>query len=312
MNEPTDQEPVAEPLLPPEAIPDNFRSGFVAVIGVPNAGKSTLINKLVGQKISIATRCAQTTRHRICGIWSEKGSQVVLVDTPGVIESPNRFNVALVEVAEAALEGCDLVIHLRDPELANSDNERRVIELLRNVRAPVWQVWNKIDRKLKKALPTPIDELEYEQTFFVSAKDGRRLDVLKDALVEKMPLGHPYYPLDDLSDRDLRFMAAELVREKLFIHLHQEIPYGVATWVETWEERPDGLAFVRVTILTERKNHKGIIIGNGGQMLKKIGRDARKELEELLEQKVFLEIWVQVRPNWRKNPVELKRLGMKI
>lgn len=294
----------------PLASPEGFRSGFVGLAGAPNAGKSTLLNRLVGQKVSIVSRRPQTTRHRICGIVTEGAMQMILVDVPGILATEERFNQTLVEIAETALRGCDAVIHLRSPDTAGSGDEERVVSILKTIRRPTLEVWNKMDLADERPPEMPTG-IEYAASVNVSALTGRGIDELKKTIEGLLPEGPMFYDPEDISDRDLRFLAAEIVREKVFKLLRQEVPYGIATWTEEWEDRPEGTAFVRVVIQTEREAHKQIIIGENGSMIKKIGQTARPEIEELAGGPVFLELFVRVKPKWRKDPSELNRLGLK-
>lgn len=296
-----------EKLADPQA--EVRRSGLVGLAGVPNAGKSTLVNRILGRKISIVSSCPQTTRHRICGIWTDAPAQAVLVDLPGILETGDKFNGSLVSCAGESLNGCDFVLHVRTTRSAGSPDEEQVGRLLQKIRKPVWQVWNKID----VAPPVPTESkhgLDYARSFAVSAKTGRGIERLKAALKEALPEGPWLYPPEDLSDRDMRFLAAERVREKLFLYLQKELPYGIATWTETWENREGAKPLVRVVIQTERESHKRIIIGKGAEMLKKIGSAARREIEDLYGEGIFLELFVRVKPNWRKDEDELSRLEL--
>ena len=290
----------------------NFKSGFVGLAGVPNAGKSTLMNRLVGQKVSITSKAPQTTRHRIAGILTNERMQAIFVDVPGILATQEKFNTRLVDCARDSLRGCDLILHMRTAESHGRANDTEVIETLRGIKVPVWQVWNKMD--LGQPIPDSEREqrpLDYSQILFVSAKTGRGLPALLDAIAVALPEGPALYPEDDLSDRNLRFLCAELVREQIFRHLRQEVPYGVATLTEGWDEGDSGgLIHVEIVIQTERDTHKGMIIGSKGSMLKKIGTEARKEIESLCGRRVFLELRVRVRPKWRKSELELKRLGL--
>lgn len=295
--------------IPEPATDAPSRAGFVGMAGAPNAGKSTLVNRLVGQKIAITSACPQTTRHRLCAIWTEGRTQAVLVDMPGILESAEKFNRALVDCAEEALRGCDVVLHVRTASSAGTADELRTLEALRALRVPIWQVWNKID--LAPPTPTELHNAPaYERSFAVSARTGKGIGPLKAALLERMPEGPWLYPADELSDRDLRFLAAECVREKVFLHLRKEIPYSVATWTETWEEREGGRSYVRVVIQAERESHKQILIGKGGAMLRRIGTEARREIETLAGGGVYLELFVRIKPHWRRDDEELKRLGL--
>jgi GTPase len=284
------------------------RAGFVGMAGAPNAGKSTLINRLLGRKIAIVSPCPQTTRHRLLAIWTEGRTQAVLVDVPGILETNEKFNLALVNCAREAMKGCDLALHVRTAQTAGGPDDLRTAAVLAELNVPVWEVWNKVD--LAPPVPVPSTDLSYARTFAVSARTGRGLGRLREALLHALPEGPWLFPPDELSDQDLRFLAAERVREKLFLNLRQEIPYSIATWTETWEDREDGKSFVRVVIQVEREAHKRIVIGKAGAMLQRIGSAARREIEDLTDGPIYLELWVRVRPNWRQDDEELKRLGL--
>ena len=296
--------------------------GFVGLAGLPNVGKSTLVNRLVGQKISIVSKRPQTTRQRICGIYTDSSMQAVLVDLPGIVdqagpfESTGVFNKHLVDWAAFGLARCDLVLHLRDARRPDSDAEQPVIAMIRKTRSPVWLVWNKIDligdrtssRRLEGCSGPP--DFPYARTFAVSARTARGLDALRGAIAETLPAGPLLYDPDQLCDCDLRWMAAELVREQLFRHLGAEVPYGAATQTETFDEdRPDPV-YIRVVIISDRRAHKPIIIGKGGAMLKRIGQKARLEIERLLGRPVYLDLWVKIRPKWRKDENQMAGLGL--
>lgn len=287
------------------------RCGLVGLAGAPNAGKSTLVNRLVGQKISITSRCPQTTRQRVCGILTEENSQVVFVDVPGILEPRDRFNQALVGCAADALAGCDLILHLRTAAQIGSEEEQQVVAILDRIGKPVWQVWNKIDLSKRFTEPAPAaGRYPVEGSYHVSARVGTGTAALKRDLLARVPPGEFLYPEDDLSDRDLRFLCPELVREKLFEFLREEVPYGTAAYVEDWNEREDGTLYLAVMIQTERESHKRMIVGAGGSMVKRIGTAARQEIEALTGSKVFLDLRVRVKAHWRKNQAELERLGL--
>lgn len=289
-----------------------FRSGFIGLAGVPNVGKSTLLNRLIGQKIAITSRAPQTTRNRVCGILTDEKMQAIFVDVPGILATEEEFNLRLVQCARSALGGCDLILHLRSADTQNQEDEEQVRKVLDRAGVPVWEVWNKIDlkrdRKTNRAQASQ-SESSYSKSFEISAKTGMGLDRLREEIREALPLGPMLYPEGDLSDRDLRFLCAEFVREQLFRQLRQEVPYGIATWVDRWEERDDGRIYMRVTIQTEREAHRRIILGAKGATIKAVGSAARREIERLCETKVFLDLWVHVVPKWRSKPMELKRLG---
>lgn len=291
----------------------NFKSGFIAILGKPNAGKSTLMNALVGLKISIVSAKPQTTRERVSGILSTDDYQIVFLDTPGVIVPDDKLNESLIARVEESLEGIDVLYHLIDATDKNPTNPK-MEELLRRVKArQKFLVINKTDLlRGNAANAKPQDEQTppagYDQVHHVSALLKTGLDTLITKTVETLAPGPMFYDPDQLSDRDERFIASETVREKVFEHLADELPYAVHTETETFEERPDK-DFIRVVIYVERDSQKGIVIGNKGEMLKKIGQEARAELEQIIDRPCYLELWVKVRKNWRKNEFDLNDFG---
>lgn len=308
---PADSPPSAQP---PTVVPASVQPrhvGFVALAGAPNVGKSTLVNHLVGQKVSIVSDRPQTTRERVCGIYTDERMQLVLVDIPGILDPKDQFNQALMKSAALGLNGCHLVLHLRDARRVDDPADEPVREMIRRAGKRVWLVWNKIDRIPSKMFPACSDNLPYEKVFGISAKTGRGLPKLLESLAEALPVGELLYDPDQVCDRDLRFLSAELVREKLFRYLGEEIPYATATFTETFDENRDEKIYIRIVILTEREAHKPIIIGHQGALLKKIGQAARQEIETLCERPVYLDLWVKVRPKWRKDDYQLTELGLK-
>jgi GTP-binding protein Era len=288
-----------------------FRCGFIGLAGKPNAGKSTLVNALVGDKLAIVTPKAQTTRDRILGFRTEDRYQAIFVDMPGLIEPKDRFNAALMDIAAEALSNVDLCYHLVDARDPNPAPEH-VVQALRASKAPVFLVWTHVDL-LKPTqdvavLPEEVKSL-YKRTFAISGTEGHGIPELIDASIPLLPDSPPLYPLEDLTDRSLRYLVAEMVREKVFLKLEQEIPYGVACEVEQYEERLDGPDYIRVTVYVERPNHKAILIGAGGSVLREIGSEARRDIERLAGKKVFLDLWVKVRKDWRKSERDLKYFG---
>jgi GTPase len=293
---------------------ETFRSGYVAILGKPNAGKSTLMNALVGEKVAIVSEKPQTTRDRVAGILTTMEFQIIFLDTPGIIVPQDRFNEALVARAVDALDGADIIYHIVDANDREPFNER-VTEILGRVsRAKRFLVMNKIDKLPKSRpateLPREILEATYDERLYISALKRSGLDNLLEKTVAHLPVGPIYYDPSQLSDRDERFLAAEIVREKVFRHTGAEVPYSVYTEVETFEERPER-DFIRVVIYVERETQKGILIGAGGRVLKTIGQEARHSIERMTGRPSFLELWVKVRKDWRKKEFDLANFGFK-
>lgn len=291
-----------------------FRSGFVVILGKPNAGKSTLLNALVGERLAIVSEKPQTTRDRINGILTTENYQIVFLDTPGVIVPRDRFNEALVERVDEAIADADILYHLVDATDEEPPNER-LREALEQANVHTrFLVVNKID-KLSPAnrtrIPPYIDSSRYDRVFHISALLKEGLVELLDATVACLKEGPLYYDPEQLTDRDERFFAAEAVREKIFLYTGEEVPYSVFTHVEEFQERRDR-DYIRVVIYVERESQKPIIIGKGGEMLKRIGTEARKDIEALTGRPVYLELWVKVRKNWRKNEFDLRNFGFKV
>ncbi len=301
---------------------EEYKFGWVALIGPPNAGKSTLMNHYLGQKVAIVSPKPQTTRNRISGILSDENSQVVFLDTPGIHRMRGKMNRFLLDSAWEALGNADAIVvlfdaalyaakpHLMEKELAP------VVKPVNQSRKKLFVAVNKVDKVKDKAMLLPVmekaQELWPEAEFIpVSALKGDGADVLLEKVVEALPEGAPMFPDDQVSTVPMRFMAAETVREKLFMSLQQELPYSTAVEIEFWTEEPErNLVNIGAIIYTTKKNHKGMIIGKGGQNLKKIGTQARRELEEMLEMKVMLELWVKVREGWTEDIGFLRSLGL--
>jgi GTP-binding protein Era len=313
---------VSEPQGPPDegqegafpAAPPGFRSGFVALIGRPNVGKSTLLNRLIGQKVSIVSSVPQTTRNRIQAVLTVPGrAQIVFLDTPGIHKPKFRMNRRMVGLALEAMGGTDLVLFMVDAHEGKGPGDGFVMQRLRDVSAPVFLLLNKIDRIPKQTLLPLIDayrtEGEFAEVLPISAADGTQCDRLLDLLIEALPEGPAYFPEDYLTDQPERHLAAEIVREKIFWHTRQEVPHSVAVRIDEFHEE-EGLVHLGATVLVERESHKGIVIGRGGKLLKQVGTEARKELESILGSKVFLEIWVRVEPDWRQRGPILDELGV--
>lgn len=298
-------------------VPPNFKSGYAVLWGKPNVGKSTLLNYLVGEKIAIVSPKPQTTRNRIVGVVETENAQIVMLDTPGVHHPRHKLGEYLVSEARAALEGADVVLFMVDAtELPTPDDERAaelLNSLLREEPTPVLLVVNKIDA----VSPAVLQERKllyealgnYDETVTISALTGEGVPLLLRKIIDRLPEGPPYYPLGTLTDQPEKLPIAEAIREAILHYTHEEVPHSVAVIVDEIEHRSERLAFVKATIFVEKESQKGIIIGQGGQMLKKIGTMARTEIERWLGKKVYLELWVKVAKNWRKDENALRRFG---
>jgi GTPase len=313
-------EPLGEELPLPSELPPDHRSGFVAVVGKPNVGKSTLMNAYLGAKIAIVSPKPQTTRNRLLGILTlerQRGdvadAQVIFVDTPGIHRPLHKLGEYMVEQAVRAIPDADVVLFMVDISQPPNEEDREIAALLkRQRRAPVLLVLNKVDLAGEEGAGYAAEYQalgEFQDAIPISAVEGQNRDRLFEVILERLPLGPRYYPEEQITDQQLRFMAAELVREAVMLHLRQEIPYSVAVIVDQFKERSAELTYISATILVERDTQKAIILGHKGEMIKRIGRDARRQIEELLESRVYLELWVKVRKRWRADEQELRRLG---
>ena len=293
---------------------DNFKSGFVAIVGAPNAGKSTLLNRMLGQKIAITSKKPQTTRNRILGVLDRPRAQMIFLDTPGIHRAEKLLNVRIVETAVAALTDADVALVMLDAATPNSDAETYLIEKLKEVNTPALLALNKIDLVRKPDLLRMIERwsnnLAFKEIVPISAAKGDQVDTLVDAMAKLLPTGPPFYPPGSLTDMTERFIAGEMIREKAFRLTGEEIPYAVAVTVDTFKEEKKGrLIKIDATIHVERDSQKGIVIGKGGSKLKQIGEAARKEIERMVGTKVFLKLFVRVQKNWSKDAKALQRFG---
>ncbi len=288
-----------------------LKSGFVAVVGRPNAGKSTLVNRLVGHKVAIVSPRPQTTRNRIQGIVNLENAQMVLIDTPGMHKPETALGRQMTGEVEQALEGIDVVALLVDASKDFDRGDRWPLERIKRVGGPAFLLLNKIDLIPKPRLLPLIDaysrEAEFAEVIPISGLTGDGLPLLLGKLAEYLPEGEPYFPPDQFTDQPERFLAGEIIREKLIASTRDEVPHAVAVLVEDFDDTPN-LIHIRATVYVERDTQKGIVIGRGGEMLKRIGIAARRELEELLGVKVFLELYVKVRRDWRDNPALVRQL----
>ncbi|GIV33259.1 MAG: GTPase Era [Chitinophagales bacterium] len=289
-----------------------FKSGFVNIIGKPNAGKSTLLNALSGQKLSIVTPKAQTTRQRITAVLTGKDYQIIFSDTPGWIDTPRyEMHRAMLRAIESALEDADILMLLADVR-ESPEQAGELPDKLRNVRKPVFLVLNKTDLVTHETVNQSIENWKQLNLFAeilpVSALLQSNLDQLKSALIAYLPTHPPYYPEDTLTDKTLRFLASEIIREKIFLHYREEIPYSCEVYITDYRETPQ-MDYIRAEILVERDSQKAILIGKGGSALKQVGMASRKDIEEMVGKQVMLELHVKVAKNWRNNRSYLKRLG---
>jgi GTP-binding protein Era len=292
-------------------IEGNTRAGFAAVIGAPNAGKSTLVNALVGQKVAIVSAKAQTTRSRLMGIATHDQTQILLVDTPGIFEPKRRLDRAMVSAAWTGAGDADLILLVID---ASQPVRGEVIEGLTKREHPLFLVLNKIDLiKKEKLLGLSVDltaRLDPDKVFMISATQGDGVADLKQALTDAMPEGPWLYPEDEVSDATDRMIAAELTREQLYGQLHQELPYASVIETESWEDRPDGSTVIHQQIIVERDSQKGIVIGKGGRRLKAIGAAAREEITKHLDRPVHLFLHVKVEPKWGEDRSIYREIGL--
>ena len=290
------------------------RCGYVALIGAPNAGKSTLLNALVGGKVSIVTHKVQTTRALVRGIVAEGSSQIIFVDTPGIFAPKRRLDRAMVTTAWGGAKDADLVGVLIDARKGLDDDALKLLEQLGQIRKPVFLVLNKIDLVKRENLLKLAEEANaksaFVRIFMLSAQNGDGVDDLKTWLAGEMPPGPWLYPEDQMSDLPLRMLAAEITREKLFLRLHEELPYSSTVETEKWEMRKDGSARVEQTIYVERESQKKIVIGKSGETIKAISMAARKEIADVAEQPVHLFLFVKVRENWADDPERYREMGL--
>jgi GTP-binding protein Era len=286
---------------------------LVSIVGRPNAGKSTLLNRIVGQKVAIVTEKPQTTRNRILAVANTPSAQMVFFDTPGIHKPKHAMNRRMVEVAVRSLKNVDLAVLVVDASEPFGGGDEFVLERVREAKVPVVLALNKVDRVRKPELLPLIEDYSRRHDFLdivpISALSGENVDALISILERRLPEGEPLYPPDTLTDLPERFFVAEMVREKVLESTRQEIPYSTAVVIDSWEEG-EKLTRIEASVLVERESQKGILVGKGGSMMKKIGTDARKDIEEFLGTKVFLGLHVKVRPEWRENERFLSELGI--
>ncbi len=292
-----------------------YRSGYIAIIGRPNVGKSTLLNQLLGEKVAIVSPKPQTTRNRITGIRTTPRSQMIFLDTPGIHQAHSLMNRRMVEVALQTLHEVDIILWLLDARNSIGAQNERIAEKLRNLKVPALILLNKIDAVAKPDLLPLMQQcaelLPGREIVPISALRGDNMTLLLDLLEKRLPDGPQYFPAGEFTDQSERFVAAEIIREKVFLRTHEEIPYGVAVTIDEFTEKEEKpLIVIKATIHTERESHKPILIGKKGAMLKEVGRLAREELEALLGCKIFLELFIRVDEGWTQDPHALTEMGL--
>ncbi|MEI8215718.1 MAG: GTPase Era [Eubacteriales bacterium] len=291
-----------------------MKSGFVAIIGRPNVGKSTLLNSILGEKVAIVSDKPQTTRNHIRGIYTEQDYQIIFIDTPGIHKPKNKLGSFMLEMAENSLNEVELVLFLVDDSLTIGPGDRYILDLLAKIKTPKYLLINKIDKMTPDGFKSVYDQYasqdNFDEIFGISAISGDNVKKLVEAIKTKLPDGPQYFPSDIITDHPERFIITEIIREKLLHYLEFEVPHGVAVEIETYSEEKD-ITKIGAIIYCEKKSHKGIIIGKDGKKLKGIGKSARIEIEALLGIKVFLELWVKVKENWRESDFLLNSFGYK-
>ncbi len=290
------------------------RSGFAAIIGRPNVGKSTLMNQLIGQKIAITSKKPQTTRNRIQTVYTDQRGQIIFLDTPGIHKAKNKLGEYMVQVADRALREVDVILWLVEPSTYIGPGDRHIAEQLGSVKVPVLLVINKVDTIRREEVLLVIDAYrklhDFDEIIPVSALKGDNTQDVVDTIYKYLPVGPMFYDEDTVTDQPVRQIVAEVIREKSLHALDEEIPHGIAVVIDTMKKRPGkSLVDIEATIVCEKASHKGIIIGKQGAMLKKIGSNARYEIEHMLDQKVNLKLWVKVQKNWRDSDFLMKNFG---
>lgn len=289
------------------------KSGFVAIVGRPNVGKSTLLNRIVGQKIAIMSDKAQTTRNKIQGVYTTPDTQIVFIDTPGIHKPKHRLGDFMVETAYSALREVDVTLFMISADQKRGKGDDFIIERLKKSEVPVYLIVNKIDKVHPDALLETIQDyssqMEFAEVVPISATEGNNFETLMNVLEENMPEGPQYFPEDQITDHPEYFIVSELIREKVLLLTRDEVPHSVAVVVDSMKRNENDKVHVQATIIIERNSQKGIIIGKGGKMLKVIGTKARQDIERLLGDKVYLELWVKVQKDWRDKQTYLKDFG---
>lgn len=289
---------------------NQHKSGYIAIIGKPNAGKSTLMNRILGRKISITTHKPQTTRHQILGIHSEDDLQIIFLDTPGIINPQYELQKAMMRLVDRARNDADLILFIVDVNDTQIPN--RIFQTFKSINKPVALIINKVDKVNEpdaQAVAAELNaEYDFEETIYTSALNGKGVPELLENIKEQLPPGPPFYPKDMLSEQPIRFFVAELIREQLFLQFHQELPYSCTVDVIQYDERDD-LDYIDAEVIVNRDSQKGMLIGKGGNAIKKLGKDSRESIEEFIDKKVYLDLHVKVRDKWRDNPGMVRNFG---
>jgi GTP-binding protein Era len=290
-----------------------MKSGFIAIIGRPNAGKSTLLNSILDRKVAIISDKPQTTRNRITGVWTRDEAQIVFLDTPGIHKPKHKLGQYMVDIAQSTLDEVDVIYYMVDATAEFGSGEAYIIERLKKVNTPVFLILNKTDLLKNEQILSSIaqwqNKMDFQELFPVSAKKGDNIDQLINKTLGYLPEGPKYYPDDAVTDQPEQVVISELIREKILNLTREEIPHSIAVVVEMMEKRANDTVYIGATIFVERESQKGIIIGKKGEMLKSIGSAARNDIEFLLGNKIFLELWVKVKPDWRNKENILRNLG---
>lgn len=294
---------------------NNFKSGFAAIIGRPNVGKSTFLNHVIGQKIAIMSDKPQTTRNKIQGVLTQEDVQIIFIDTPGIHKPKHRLGDFMVKVAENTLNEVDIILFMVNAKEGYGKGDQYIIDRLKQTKTPVFLVINKVDLvhpdELLPLIDLYKDKHEFTEIIPISALEGNNVNRLLDELKKYLPEGPQYYPSDQVTDHPERFIISELIREKALHLTREEVPHSIAVVLENMEKRKSNTVFIQAAIVTERPSQKGILIGKQGNMLKKIGQKAREDIESLLGSKVYLELWVKVKKDWRNKQSQLYEFGFR-
>ena len=295
---------------------ESHKSGFISIIGRPNVGKSTFLNRVIGQKIAIMSDKPQTTRNKVQGVLTLEDSQLIFIDTPGIHKPKHRLGDFMMKVAQNTLKGVDLILFMVNAQEGYGRGEEFIIEKLQNVKTPVFLVINKIDLihpdQLLEFIESYKEKFNFAEIVPISALEGNNIEKLLEQIKEKLPEGPQFYPADQVTDHPERFIVSELIREKALHLTREEIPHSLAVMIEKMERKPEkDIVHVMATIIVERDSQKGIVIGKQGSMLKEIGKRARLDIETLLGTKVFLELWVKVQKDWRNKASQLRDFGFR-